>query len=265
MSEKAIVLNARGALACVNSRFLSLFDSPVRTFCEEWARRNGCFRRLRQPWLYANFFKYVPWSQRFLLKFLFAKERANRGSLSLSRKKKKNLWDQGINYNVIWPNFKFSWLAGTARRYTCPSPGLRAYLFFLPPKIGENCIHPRRLEECESYPWRISWKASPSKNFISVFILPLKKLSLFITYPWRLPKMAKQKLCMCIIFSTFLCRYSTTTMWKYLANFTFCGRREHKARTFFLVFRTSIESFSNSIPEKTADIRRIERDGIKRD
>ena len=42
------------------------------------------------------------------LEIFFAKERANRASLSLSQKKKKkkkknqeNLWDQGINYNVI--------------------------------------------------------------------------------------------------------------------------------------------------------------------
>ena len=37
------------------------------------------------------------------LEIFFAKERANRASLSLSRKKKnqENLWDQGINYNVI--------------------------------------------------------------------------------------------------------------------------------------------------------------------
>ena len=152
MSEKAIVLNARGALACVNGRFSSSFDSPLTTFCEECARRNGCFLRLREPWLYANFFKYVPWSQRFLLKFLFAKERANRGSLSGFPKKKEkknqeNLWDQGINYNVIWPNFKFSWLAlaGTPRRYSCPSPGLRAYLFFLPWKLVKIAFTPEDL------------------------------------------------------------------------------------------------------------------------
>ena len=35
-----------------------------------------------------------------------------------------------------------------------------------------------------------------------------------------------------------------------MTNFTFCGRREHKATTFFLFFRASIQSFRIQLQEK---------------
>ena len=77
---------------------------------------------------------------------------------------------------------------------------MRAYLFFLPQKrLNKIAFTPEDFHKIWVYPWRI-WVLPlmnigvPLENFVKIkapppknFTLPLKKSSIFITYPWRIP------------------------------------------------------------------------------
>ena len=65
-----------------------------------------------------------------------------------------------------------------------------------PWRLAKIMFTPEDFHKMRAYPWRI-WvlpmknfvkiKASPPENSIYFFTLPLKKSSVFITYPWRIP------------------------------------------------------------------------------
>ena len=65
-----------------------------------------------------------------------------------------------------------------------------------PWRLAKIMFTPEDVHKMWAYPWRI-WvlpmksfvtiKASPPENSIHFFTLPLKKSSVFMTYPWRIP------------------------------------------------------------------------------